>query len=101
MAILKRAEALRIGERREGMLDVRVDHVRVCRPGRVRRPGDLPAPVVDDVLDLALERLGELLAAAREHLDAVVFERIVRRGNDEPGVEPHAPGSRRQPQASG
>src|SRR5262249_46658788 len=43
----------------------------------------------DDGLDLALERLGELLAAAREHLDAVVLERIVRRADHEAGVEPH------------
>ena len=34
----------------------------------------------------ALDVLGELLAAAREHLDAVVLERIVRRRDDDAGV---------------
>ena len=37
--------------------------------------------VGDDRLDLALDRLGELLAPAGEHLDAVVLERIVRGGD--------------------
>jgi hypothetical protein len=40
----------------------------VDRPGRIR----------DNGFDPPLERLGELLASAREHLDTVVLERIVR-----------------------
>ena len=44
---------------------------------RARRP-TVHDGVGDDRFDLALERLGELLARAREHLDAVVLERIVR-----------------------
>ena len=51
--------------------------------------GDLPARSAMIASTCALERLGELLAAAREHLDAVVLERIVRRGDHEPGVEAH------------
>ena len=39
--------------------------------------------------DLTLQRLGELLPSTGEHLDAVVLERIVRRGNHQAGVEPH------------
>src|SRR3954471_2931087 len=39
----------------------------------------LPGGIGKDRFDGALIALGELLAFAREHLDAVVFERIVRR----------------------
>ena len=52
------------------------------RLAAARRPGR----VGDDRLDLALDALGELLAAAGEHLDAVVFERIVRGGDHDAGV---------------
>jgi hypothetical protein len=44
---------------------------------------------VDDRLDLPFERLGEFLSLAREDLDPVVLERIVRRGDDQAGIEPH------------
>src|SRR5450756_836742 len=40
-----------------------------------------------DLLDFGLEPLRELLASAREHLDAVVLERVVGRGDHHPSVE--------------
>ena len=56
---------------------------------RHRRPasGDRPRRVGHHRLDLPLERFGELLAGTREHLDAVVLERIVRRRDDDAGGE--------------
>ena len=48
--------------------------------------GGLPAAVGDDLFDPALDGLRELFTASREHLDAVVFERIVRRRDDDTGV---------------
>jgi hypothetical protein len=39
--------------------------------------GHRPRRVRDDGLDRAFQRFGELLARAREDLDAVVLERIV------------------------
>ena len=59
--------------------------------GRARRL--LPRRVGDDGLDFGLELLGELLARAREHLDAVVLERVVRRRDDQARVEPLVPAS--------
>ena len=47
-----------------------------------------PRPVGHLPLDLPLDPLGELLARAREHLDAVVLERVVRGGDDDARVEP-------------
>ena len=38
---------------------------------------------------MPLERLGEFFTAAREHLDAVVLERIVRGADHDPRVEAH------------
>ena len=46
------------------------------RPGRGAR--NAPRRVGDNRLDVPLERFGEFLAGAREHLDAVVLEGIVR-----------------------
>ena len=63
------------------------------RPDRRAAPAPASPPrachdaIGDDRLDLALDRLGELLAAAREHLDAVVLERIVRGGDHDARVE--------------
>ena len=48
----------------------------------------LPRIVGDDRLHLPLVALGELLAFAGEHLNAVVLERIVRRRDDDAGVVP-------------
>ena len=84
-AMLEPAEPLRIRQRQPRMRDVGVDDVGAL-DRHVCGAADAPAPVGDDRFDLPLERLGELLAAPREHLDAVVLERIVRGGDDEPGV---------------
>ena len=62
-----------------------------CSTGMSAEPPTCQLRVGDDRLDVALERLGELLAAAGEHLDAVVLERIVRGGDHETGVEAHRP----------
>ena len=89
---LERAEPLRVGERQPG--SARCTH----RSRRCCRPGTSADPVTCQLWSWMIastsrsSALGELLALAREHLDAVVLERIVRRGNDEPGVEPHRPG---------
>jgi hypothetical protein len=47
------------------------------------RLGHAPRRVRDDAFHFGLKRLGELLAGARKHLDAVVLERIVRGRDDE------------------
>ena len=60
-----------------------------CRSAPRRTPGTAQSVARDDRLDLALERFGELLALAREDLDAVVLERIVRRRDHDAGVERH------------
>ena len=54
---------------------------------RSRVAADGEAGIGDQGFDGALVRLVELLAAAREHLDAVVLERIVRRRDDDARVE--------------
>ncbi|MPN24883.1 hypothetical protein SDC9_172288 [bioreactor metagenome] len=43
----------------------------------------------DELLDLVLVLVGELVAGAGEDLDAVVLVRVVRGGDDEPGVGAH------------
>jgi hypothetical protein len=50
--------------------------------------GHLPGVVGDDRLDPPLLRFRELLAGAREHLDAVVVEGIVRCGDHDAEIEP-------------
>ncbi|MEZ5420972.1 MAG: hypothetical protein R2708_27030 [Vicinamibacterales bacterium] len=52
----------------------------------------LPRLVADDLLDLPFLRFRELLAGAREHLDAVVVERVVGGRDDNPEVEGFAAG---------
>ena len=58
-----------------------------CAYDTVSSAAHRPRRVGDDGLDPALDALAELLAARREHLDAVVLERVVRRGDDDAGVE--------------
>src|SRR5262245_31879560 len=101
---LEAAEAGGIGKREPRVCQVGVDDV-----GPVDRreagSGYLPAGVADDRLDLPLERLGELFTAAREDLDAVVLEGIVRCADDQPRVEAERAGDvrdgRRRDHASG
>jgi hypothetical protein len=55
----------------------------ICSSHRLRLTvsGD-PRLVANDRFDLAFNTIGEFLAPTREDLDAVVFERVVGRGND-------------------
>ena len=85
---LRAGKALRIRKREARVRHVLVDDVGVVEARR-GRGGHRPIRPRHDRLDFALERLGELLALAREHLDAVVLERIVRRRNHDPGIERH------------
>ena len=66
--------------------EIALDQIRAAARRRRLAVGDVPRRVGDDRLDLALDALGELLAAPREHLDAVVLERIVRRRDHDAGV---------------
>src|SRR5205814_3112105 len=50
----------------------------------------LPGVIRHDRLDVLLELFGEFFAGAREHFDAVVLERIVRRRNHDAGGISHA-----------
>ena len=72
-------------QHRAEMLEVGADEILVRH---VRRFTGFHRPrrIGDDRLDLALDPLGEFLAAAREHFDAVVLERIVRRGDHDASV---------------
>ena len=76
-------------ERALGELDVAPDRV-VGAEGladRVRgRPHVVDPPGGDEVLDLGLERVRELVALAREELDAVVLVGVVRGRDHDPGV---------------
>ena len=72
--------------------------VDVARPAR--RP-TRPARVGHDGLDRALVGLAELLAAAREHLDAVVAVRIVRGRQHDAEIEVERAGQIRHRRASG
>ena len=73
---------------------------RAVRHGAGSPSRRLPGRVGDDRFDLALDALGELLAASREHLDAVVLERIVRRGDHDAGVVARRPRRDRRRPAS-
>src|SRR5918993_113100 len=84
-------QTARIRQGKEGVLDVRLDNVGAGRRRRGRAI-DAPTLVGNDRLDFAFERLGELLAPPGKDLDAVVFERIVRRRYDNPGIEVHLTG---------
>ena len=88
MAILKRPSRDGFGKRLQGVLDVGIDDIGVFHRRHPARR-HLPAPVGDDRFHVALQRLGELLAAAGKHLDAVVFERIVRGADHDARVETH------------
>ena len=89
----ERAGLGRLGKHRPQVIEVGVDQV-----GARHRAGlagvRVPRRVGDDRLDLALDRLGELLALAGEHLDAVVLVGIVRRGDHDAGVV--GPGAREE-----
>ena len=85
------SEPLRIRQRQARVRDIGVDDVGAF-DRHVRGAADLPARVGDDRFHLALERLGELLAAPGEHLDAVVLEWIVRRRDHDSRVEAHLAG---------
>ena len=62
------------------MVQIRVRQFRALH--RLRFPvASLPRRVGDDRLHLSLDPLGKLLAPPGEHLDSVVFEGIVRRGD--------------------
>ncbi len=89
-----------VRKREARVREVRVDEFGVVdsAPRPSRAP---PSRVGDDRLDLALERLGELLAPAREHLDAVVLERIVRRRDHDARRRTPSPASGRRSPASG
>ena len=63
------------------MIEIGADQIDVRHRSRVAALR-VPRRIRDDGLDLALDALGELLAFAREHLDAVVLVRIVRRRDD-------------------
>src|SRR5439155_18631254 len=78
-AIDREADALQpAGSRENGakVVEIRIDGVRSVDGGRLPA---LRAPrrVGDDRLDFALDAFGELFPSAGEHLDAVVFERVV------------------------
>jgi hypothetical protein len=73
------------------MVEIRRDQVRLRERRRVAT-GGLPAPVGHDPFDLALDALGEFLAATGKDLDAVVGEWIVRRGDDDARVVRGRPG---------
>ena len=68
------------------MIEVGADQIGVRRRARGSPALARPRRVGDDRFDLALDALGELLALAGEHLDAVVLERIVRRRDHHAGV---------------
>ena len=85
------ARARRLRKHGAQMIEVRADEVGARNRRRRRRPVARPRRVGDDRFDLAFDALGELLAPAREHLDAVVLERIVRRRDDDAGVVARAP----------
>ena len=71
-------QAAGIGQHLAQVIAVPAPEVRGSqRPARRPRRADQPR-VGDLVLDATFELLGELLAAAREDLDAVVLERVVR-----------------------
>ena len=75
----------RFRKHRAQVIEIRADEIRL-RNGAGWPSAGAPRRIGDDRLDLALDPLGELLAAARKHLDAVVLERIVRSGNHDAGV---------------
>ena len=87
------------GSTRAQVIEIRADEIG-ARHVRRLAVARLPRRVGDDRFDLALDPLGELLAAAGEHLDAVVLERIVRRRDHDAGVVAVRCASDRRPPAS-
>jgi hypothetical protein len=69
-------ECRRVRQDGAEMMQVAAHQIGV-RHGRWLTGPRIPRAVGDDRLDFALHTLGELFAPAREHLDAVVLERIV------------------------
>ena len=59
-----------------------------AEPGR---RGELETAVVHQVFDLRLVRVGELVAVGAKQLDTVIFERVVRRRNDDAEIGPQGP----------
>ena len=88
---LESAKASWIGEREQRVRNIGVGYIR-RRDRFVRAALDSPARVSHDRFDFAFDCLGKLFTAPGEHLDAVVFERIVRGGNHDPGIEPERAG---------
>ena len=70
----------RFRKHRAQVIEIGADEIRLRNAGRLAVPRP-PGRIGHDRLDLALHTLGKLLTTARKHLDAVVFERIVRSGN--------------------
>ena len=51
-----------------------------------RRPDGIDLAAENEILDLLLDLVVELVAVVPEKLDAVIFVRIVRRGEDDAGI---------------
>ena len=75
---------LAAGAERNAAADAPCDRVRGGDPSALPEP---PRRIGNQRLDRRLELLGQLLAGAAEHLDAVVFVGIVRRGDHDAGIE--------------
>jgi len=81
---LEGTERCDFGEHHPQVIEVRLNAF--FRRHRARfAAGGGPGGVGQDRLDVLLDGLGELLPAAGEQLDAVVFEWIVRGGDHDPG----------------
>ena len=73
--------------------ELEVRSSQICSGHRLRLtiPGG-PRPVGNDRFHFAFDTIGEFLAPTREDFDAVVFERIVGRRNDDAHVIAFGPG---------
>ena len=67
------------------MIEIRLDALRGRKRTRIA-VSRAPAGVSNDRLDMPLDVFGELLPSSGEDLDAVVFEWVVRRGDDDAEV---------------
>ena len=82
---LERAERGDFGKHDAEVTEIRLDALHRRQWTRVA-DGRQPGLVRHDGFDVPLHLFGELLACAREHLDAVVFERIMGRRDDDADV---------------